>query len=150
MPEQDLSRAPSQPADSLQASDAAAAAVAKAPRVTLDDIKAQIASTFFCSAADAAACNYGGRQPTNQQREQLRVMTICIMVMMNGYTVVGKSAPASPENFNAELGRKFAYEDCIRQLWPLLGYTLRQRLYEEGDVLATAKAARALKPEGPY
>jgi hypothetical protein len=42
--------------------------------------------------------------------------------------VIGKSAPASPENFNAELGKKFAYEDAVRQLWPLMGFALRDRL----------------------
>lgn len=48
--------------------------------------------------------------------------------MRNGFIMVGKSAPTSPENFNAELGRKLAYEDCIRQLWPLMGFALRDRL----------------------
>ena len=28
----------------------------------------------------------------------------------------------------SELGRKLAYEDCIRQLWPLMGFSLRDRL----------------------
>jgi hypothetical protein len=37
-------------------------------------------------------------------------------------------ARASPENFNADLGRKFAYEDAVRQLWPLMGYALRDKL----------------------
>ena len=50
------------------------------------------------------------------------------MVLLHAFTVIGKSAPASPENFNAELGRKFAYEDAVRQLWPLLGFSLRDRL----------------------
>jgi hypothetical protein len=48
--------------------------------------------------------------------------------MKNGFIVIGHSAPASPENFNAELGRKFAYENAIRQLWPLMGFALRERL----------------------
>ncbi len=48
--------------------------------------------------------------------------------MQNGFTVIGKSAPASPENFDAETGRLFAYEDAIKQLWPLEGYALRERL----------------------
>lgn len=59
-----------------------------------------------------------------------RVLTICLLVLRNGFTVIGKSAPASPENFNVELGQKFAYEDAPRQLWPLMGYALRDRLRE--------------------
>ena len=46
----------------------------------------------------------------------------------NGFKVVGKSAPASPENFDPEKGRELAYEDAFRQLWPLEGYLLRERL----------------------
>ena len=28
----------------------------------------------------------------------------------------------------AELGRELAYEDAVRQMWPLMGYALRERL----------------------
>jgi hypothetical protein len=46
--------------------------------------------------------------------------------------VIGKSVPASPDNFNPDLGRKLAYEDCIRQLWPLMGFALKERLAAGG------------------
>ena len=55
-------------------------------------------------------------------------MTICVMVMDNGFAVVGKSAPADAANYNEDLGQKFAREDCIRQLWQLEGYALREKL----------------------
>ena len=58
------------------------------------------------------------------------VMTLCFIAMQNGYIVVGKSAPASPDNFNKELGEHFAYKDALRQIWPLEGYLLRERLWE--------------------
>lgn len=58
----------------------------------------------------------------------LKCLTICVLVLKNGYTVVGKSACASPENFNAELGRKIAREDARKQIWALEGYVLRSRL----------------------
>jgi len=48
--------------------------------------------------------------------------------MENGYAVVGKSAPADAENFDEDLGKKFAKEDAIRQLWALEGYALREKL----------------------
>ena len=54
--------------------------------------------------------------------------TVCALTLQNGYIVVGKSAPASPENFNAELGRKIAREDARRQIWALEGYRLRSQL----------------------
>lgn len=66
------------------------------------------------------------------QHPALGVLSICILVMQNGFTIIGKSAPASAANFNAELGKKLAYEDAIRQLWPLEGYALRDRLMGAG------------------
>jgi Phage protein (N4 Gp49/phage Sf6 gene 66) family len=104
----------------LQEGDQAAAAVAKAPRVALADIEAAIAERY-----DSTADRIVDRGPINPD---LKILSICILVMRNGWIAIGKSAPASPENFNAELGRKFAYEDAIRQLWPLMGYALRDRL----------------------
>jgi hypothetical protein len=61
----------------------------------------------------------------------MRLLSICIVVMQNGFSVIGKSAPASASRFDADLGRKLAYEDAIRQIWPLEGYALRTRLYDE-------------------
>lgn len=108
--------------DSLKVTDEASAAVATHPRVTLADIEAAIMQEHTFTAG--AACGALGH-PTS---EPLELLTICILVMQNGFTVIGKSAPASPENFNAELGKRFAYEDAIRQLWPLMGYALRDKL----------------------
>ena len=54
--------------------------------------------------------------------------TICILVTNNGYALVGKSVPADAENYDKDLGMKFAKEDCIRQMWPLEAYLLRERL----------------------
>ena len=107
--------------DSLEITKAAAAAVAVAPRVTLDSIKDKIAAQYTFTADKIGGFGVPLVPP-------LSILTICILVMQNGFTVIGKSAPASPENFNAELGTKFAYEDAVRQLWPLEGYALRERL----------------------
>lgn len=97
---------------SLQADEAASAAVAVAPRVTLESMEAKINRIDYVLHD--------------------RILTLCILRMENGFYVVGEAAPASPENFNAELGRKFAYENAIRQLWKLEGYALRDRLAAEG------------------
>lgn len=107
---------------SLQATETECAANAVAPRVSLADIQNKIIIRH-----DFTADNAGTDMPTH---ESLRLLSICILVMRNGFSIIGKSAPASPENFNAELGRKLAYEDAIRQAWPLEGYALRDRLAE--------------------
>ena len=107
---------------SLEATETECAANAVAPRVSLQSMKDNIAGEFFFTASDALnALQMPALPPTE-------VLSICILVMKNGFSVIGKSAPASPENFNAELGRKLAYEDAIRQVWPLEGYALRSKL----------------------
>lgn len=55
-------------------------------------------------------------------------LTVCCLTLENGFTVVGESACASPENFNAELGRKIARDNARSKVWALEGYLLRQKL----------------------
>lgn len=55
-------------------------------------------------------------------------VTVACLVLRNGYRVIGQSAAASPENFNAELGEKIAYADARSKIWALEGYLLRERL----------------------
>lgn len=57
-------------------------------------------------------------------------LTVCCLTLRNGFTVTGESACASPENFNAEIGRKIARENARAKIWPLEGYMLRQKLHE--------------------
>lgn len=58
-------------------------------------------------------------------------MTIACLTLKNGFNVVGESACASPENFDAALGRKIARANAINKLWPLLGFRLKDKLYVE-------------------
>jgi hypothetical protein len=108
----------------LQSTEAECAAVAKAPRVSLANIEGAIGAVYHLNAYDAVG-------PEAPRLDELRLLSICLLVMRNGFTIIGKSAPASAVNFNADLGRKLAYEDAIRQAWPLLGYCLRQKLHEK-------------------
>lgn len=54
--------------------------------------------------------------------------TTCLLKLKNGYMVLGESACASPENFNAELGRKIARANAINKIWQLEGYLLKEKL----------------------
>lgn len=99
-----------------------------APRVTPADIEANIASEHFFTAeqgAEAAAPSYGDKYP-----QALGLLTFCVLVLKNGFTVTGESACASPENFDAELGRKIARQNAMAKIWPLMGYELRSKLAE--------------------
>lgn len=54
--------------------------------------------------------------------------TSCLLTLKNGFTVHGESACASPENFDAELGRKIARDNAVNKIWMLEGYLLRDKL----------------------
>lgn len=58
-------------------------------------------------------------------------LTVCCLTLLNGFTVTGESACASPENFNKELGEKIAYGKARDKIWALEGYLLKQKLYDE-------------------
>jgi hypothetical protein len=113
--------------DGLAATDAECAEGRTAPRVSLADIEANIAAAIYTTGAEVAG---KGGLATLMMPPSLAVLTIAIVVLQNGFTIIGKSAPASVENFDAELGRKLAYEDAVRQVWPLMGYALRERLHQ--------------------
>ena len=53
---------------------------------------------------------------------------VCELTLRNGFTVTGESACASPENFDAELGRKIARQNAVAKVWPLMGYALKEKL----------------------
>ncbi len=57
-------------------------------------------------------------------------LTVCVLVLRNGFTVVGKSAAASIENFDKEIGRKIARDNAREQIWQLEGYLLKEALYQ--------------------
>jgi hypothetical protein len=101
----------------------------KAPRVTPADIEAEIVSEHYFTAADgcAAADAYYG-ELGDSGPDALELLTFCVLVLKNGFTVTGESACASPENFNTEIGRKVARANAVEKLWPLLGFRLKDRL----------------------
>lgn len=120
--------------ETLSRSVAIAGDGATAPRVTLDDIHGAIAAEIHFTLGEAIAAIAqvngfdDGLMPQINATAGLTTTTLCVLVMRNGCTVIGKSAPASPENFDAEKGRLFAHEDAVEQLWPLMGFALRDRL----------------------
>lgn len=100
-----------------------------APRILPEDIEANIVSEHYFTADQGAEHEaYAQGLETVPRPDCLKLLTLCVLVLRNGFTVVGKSACASPENFNAEKGRVLARADAVRQIWPLMGYELRSKL----------------------
>lgn len=122
--------------EGLKATEAECAEGRTAPRVSLADIEANIVHESYFTAGDAVRILFMpdsdalvlSKDDRDHGPSSLDVLTICLLVTHNGFTLIGKSAPASPDNFDPELGRKLAYEDAVRQLWPLMGYALREKL----------------------
>lgn len=57
--------------------------------------------------------------------------TVCQLTMQNGFTVRGESSCVSAENFNKELGEKYAYEKAFDNAWAFEGYLLAERHHRE-------------------
>lgn len=102
-----------------------------APRITPADIEANIDGEYYFTAEDGVKANI------HQQDEmtlltgyhgELRLLTFCVLRLKNGFTVTGESACASPENFDAEIGKKIARQNAVQKIWPLMGYELRSKL----------------------
>ena len=100
-----------------------------APRVTLADIEANIASEHYFTAADGA-CN-GGAILIERVPRALSLLTFCVLTLRNGFTVTGESACASPENFDPEIGRRVARANAVQKIWPLLGFLLKEKLHDQ-------------------
>jgi len=58
-------------------------------------------------------------------------LTVCCLTLVNGFTVTGESACASPENYNAEIGHKIARENARNKIWALEGYLLKEKLFND-------------------
>jgi hypothetical protein len=113
-----------------------------AARILPADVEANIASEHYFTAEHGIAGamerlelhqryadvdTLSGQMPP--AGNPLGLLTFCVLVLKNGFTVTGESACASPENFDAEIGRKIARQNAVNKIWPLMGYELRSRLH---------------------
>lgn len=79
------------------------------PRVTLERIHSRIVTTEFF--------HHG-------------LLTLCILTLTNGFTVVGESACVDPGNYDAAIGDKIAKDNAVQKIWPLEGYLLAEVLHQ--------------------
>jgi hypothetical protein len=97
-----------------------------APSVTEDRINEVIASVDYFKLTDT--------------------LTVCVLKLVNGFSVTGESACVSPENFNEQTGRDYAFANAREKIWALEGYLLKQWLHLEAAAAAAedeeAKAPR--------
>lgn len=109
-----------------------------APRITPSGIEANIASEHYFTAAEGVIGMFTAGEIANGRgvhpdaigrlKPELGLQTFCVLVLRNGFTVTGENACASPENFDAEIGRRIARENAVQKIWPLMGYALKSSL----------------------
>lgn len=107
-----------------------------APCVMPEDIEAEIVSEHFFTAREGRAGaieadTYVGRErpaADNSDLLPLELLTFCVLVLRNGFTVTGEATCNSLEDFDAGIGRRIARENAVNKVWPLLGFRLRDKL----------------------
>lgn len=87
------------------------AAIAALPgdKITAADIEARIVDTDFIKIG--------------------ATVTVCSILLDNGYSVRGESACVDPANYNQEIGEKLARDQAFGKLWPLFGFLLAEALF---------------------
>jgi hypothetical protein len=106
--------------------------------VTKELIESKIKAIYYFNVADAVKSAFV--DPSSVSPEDianLGLVTQCVIILENGFKVIGESACVDPVNYNEELGKKYAYEKAFDKVWEVEGYLLRQALHEKDE---TAKA----------
>lgn len=107
-----------------------------APRVTPQRIQDVIDGEYYFMAAQGVQAAFGEQDELTRltgAHGELELLTFCVLRLKNGFTVTGESACASPENFNAEIGRKIARDNAVNKVWMLEGYLLKQQLHDSNS-----------------
>lgn len=121
-------------APGLASSEALAAKGATGERVSLGNIEDQILAESYFTLGEAVRALHasGCSKSVGAAHRSLELVTVCALVLDNGFVVTGESACADPKNFDAQKGRTFAREVAIKKAWGFLGYGLRDKLHKEG------------------
>jgi hypothetical protein len=59
----------------------------------------------------------------------LGTLTICTLVLKNGFTVTSESNCVNPEEFDPGLGQLIAREKAVDKIWQLQGYLMKEQRY---------------------
>lgn len=96
--------------------------------VTNEIIESKIAGVMYMNGADMAKVN--GMNIGTETENNLKRLTLCVVVMENGFLLTGESACVSADNYVEATGKRIAFENATNKMWPLLGYALREELFK--------------------
>lgn len=99
--------------------------------VTASSIKNKIRGIYFINTGAAVKAGNGGY--TDQDLEELNLVTICIIILENGFKVEGTSACVDPKIYNEAIGQQEAYKAAFDKIWEKEGYLLKQKMFEENQ-----------------
>lgn len=99
--------------------------------VSKASIEAKIRGVYFINAG--AAIKASGDGYTDHDLEELKLVTICIIILENGFKVEGTSACVDPKIYNDAIGRQEAYKNAFEKIWEKEGYLLKQKMFEENQ-----------------
>jgi Phage protein (N4 Gp49/phage Sf6 gene 66) family len=103
-------------------------------KVTIARINEVISSEWYTTAdrfTPTVAQGFDHVRKNVADYTSLSCLTICVLVLKNGFTVLGKSACTDPTEFDKATGERYAREDAVGQIWALEGYLLKQGLFEK-------------------
>lgn len=104
-------------------------------KVTFEQIENEILSEHYFTAYEGANAKLmpidAGQAHSMVSAQSLKLMTICVLVLKNGFSILGYSVCADPKEFIAQTGRVIAKDEALRQVWLLLGYKLKCDLNQE-------------------
>jgi hypothetical protein len=101
---------------------------ASAPRLSAEDIEAEITRKGLIAPRITPDDIEHAIKAVDYHVFPSSTLTVCCITLVNGFNVTGESACASPENFDAELGRRIAFQNAKQKIWALEGYRLRSEL----------------------
>lgn len=93
--------------------------------LTDKEVESQIVSEYSVRAWDAFRDH---PNITVEAERALRSTTICVLILRNGFPIVGTSVAAAPENYDHGDGLKWAKADAMAKLWLCEEYALRNRI----------------------
>lgn len=99
--------------------------------VSKASIEAKIRGVYFINAGEALKDSNRGY--IQRDLEELKLVTICIIILENGFKVEGTSACVDPKIYNETIGQEEAYKNAFEKIWEKEGYLLKQKMFEENQ-----------------
>lgn len=103
-------------------------------KVTTDLIESKIVGKYYFNLGEAVKSTV--KDVSSSDLARMSVVTTCVLVLDNGFTITGKSTCVDPAIYDEALGQKYAYEDAVDKVWELEGYVLANQMKEQAETKA--------------